>query len=59
MMKPKLTPIMVRVRPAAKELLERASEDQRRSQASIVEALLLEHLTKYKTTHQRLAEMLR
>jgi len=59
MKKPILVPIMVRVRPHAKELLARASEDQRRSQASIVEQLILDHLTKYKTTDQRLAEMLR
>ena len=59
MKKPELTPIMVRVRPHAKELLVRAAEDQRRSQASVIEQLLLDNLGKYKTTDQRIKEFLR
>jgi hypothetical protein len=58
MKKIKLTPMLVRVRPEAKALLLRASVEQRRSQASIVEFLILEHLSRYKTTDQRLAAFL-
>ena len=58
MEKIKLTPMLVRVRPEAKALLLRASVEQRRSQASIVEFLILEHLSRYKTTDQRLAAFL-
>lgn len=58
MKKIKLTPMLVRVRPEAKALLLRASIEQRRSQASIVEFLILEHLSRYKTTDQRLAAFL-
>ena len=58
MEKIKLTPVLVRIRPEAKALLVRASLEQRRSQASIVEFLVLEHLSKYKTTDQRLAAFL-
>lgn len=58
MKKIKLTPVLVRIRPEAKALLVRASLEQRRSQASIVEFLVLEHLSKYKTTDQRLAAFL-
>ena len=58
MKKIKLTPVLVRIRPEAKALLVRASLEQRRSQASIVEFLVLEHLSRYKTTDQRLAAFL-
>jgi len=58
MKKIKLTPVLVRVRPEAKALLHRASVEQRRSQASIVEYLIMEHLARYKTTDQRLAAFL-
>ena len=58
MKKEKLTPMLVRIRPLAKALLLRAAEEQRRSQASIVEYLILEHLQRYKTTDQRLAAFL-
>ena len=54
----KLTPVLVRIRPEAKALLVRASLEQRRSQASIVEFLVMEHLSRYKTTDQRLAAFL-
>lgn len=59
MKKIKLTPVLVRIRPEAKALLVRASLEQRRSQASIVEFLVMEHLSRYKTTDQRLAAFLR
>ena len=58
MKKIKLTPVLVRIRPEAKALLVRASLEQRRSQASIVEFLVMEHLSRYKTTDQRLAAFL-
>jgi len=58
-MKPhKLIPLMVRVSPEAKALLEQAAREQRRSQASLVELLILEHLTKYRTAHQRIGALL-
>lgn len=58
MKKIKMTPVLVRIRPEAKALLVRASLEQRRSQASIVEFLVMEHLSRYKTTDQRLAAFL-
>jgi hypothetical protein len=58
MKKIRLTPVLVRIRPEAKALLTRASVEQRRSQASIVEFLVMEHLSRYKTTDQRLAAFL-
>lgn len=59
-MKQKLIPIMVRIRPSAKELLLKAAKDQRRSQASIVESLIVSGLsTQYSSTVQRLESMLK
>ena len=53
MKKIKLTPMLVRVRPEAKALLLRASVEQRRSQASIVEFLILEPLPYILYLHNR------
>lgn len=58
MNKPKFIPLMVRVNPEAKTMLEQAAKEQRRSQASLVEMLILEHLTKYRTTTQRIGAFL-
>lgn len=59
-MKQKLIPIMVRIRPSAKELLLKAAKDQRRSQASIVESLIVSGLSpQYSSTVQRLESMLK
>lgn len=59
-MKQKLIPLMVRIRPSAKELLIKAARDQRRSQASIVESLIMSGLsTQYSSTAQRLEAMLK
>jgi hypothetical protein len=59
-MKQKLIPIMVRIRPSAKELLLKAARDQRRSQASIVESLIVSGLSpQYSSTVQRLESMLK
>ena len=55
---PKLIPLMVRVSQEAKALLEQAAREQRRSQASLVELLILEHLTKHRTAHQRIGAFL-
>tara|TARA_R110000868_G_scaffold336865_1_gene597792 strand:- start:344 stop:508 length:165 start_codon:yes stop_codon:yes gene_type:complete len=49
---------MVRVSQEAKALLEQAAREQRRSQASLVELLILEHLTKHRTAHQRIGAFL-
>lgn len=58
-MKQKTIPIMVRVRPEAKRLLLVAAADQRRTQASIVDELILDNLgRRYASTDQRLASLL-
>jgi hypothetical protein len=59
--KPKtdVVPVMVRIRPVAKQLLVQAATDQRRSQASIVDMLIMEGLSRqYATTDQRLSALL-
>ena len=59
-MKQKLIPVMVRIRPSAKELLLKAAKDQRRSQASIAESLIVSGLSpQYSSTVQRLESMLK
>jgi hypothetical protein len=50
--------ILVRVRPAAKELLMRAAREQRRSQASLVEELIVSHLGQYSDVQDRLSAMI-
>ena len=56
----KVIPVMVRIRPQAKELLVAASQDQRRSQASIVEELIIDGLArKYSSLDVRLSAMLK
>jgi len=60
--KPKINviPVMVRIRPQAKELLMAAAADQRRSQASIVEELIIDGLArKYSSLDVRLSAMLK
>ena len=49
---------VIRMRPDARALLDAASEDQRRSRASIIEALVREHLAKYEKPAARLDRML-
>lgn len=48
----------IRMRPEARALLDAASEDQRRSRASILEALVRQHLAKYEKPEARLDRML-
>jgi predicted DNA-binding protein len=49
---------MIRLRLDARALLDAASESQRRSRASIIEALIREHLAHYERTETRLDRML-
>jgi len=58
-MKRLLVPTMMRLTPRAKKLLESASHEQRKSQAAIVETLILEHLFRYASTNERLTQFLR
>lgn len=48
---------MVRLRSDARALLDAASDDQRRSRASIIESLIRQHLAKYETAEARLDRM--
>jgi|APIni6443716594_1056825.scaffolds.fasta_scaffold366137_3 hypothetical protein len=48
-------PLLVRIRPASKELLEKAAVKQRRSQASLVDTLIVDNLSRdYSDTDDRL-----
>ena len=58
-MKRLLVPTMMRISPRAKKLLQAASDEQRKSQAAIVETLILDHLFKYADTNERLDQFLR
>jgi len=49
---------LIRLRPDAKDLLDQASNDQRRSRASIIESLIREHLAGYERAESRLDRML-
>lgn len=49
---------MVRLTPRAKKLLETASFEQRRSQAAVMEHLILNHLYQYAEVNDRLNIML-
>lgn len=49
---------VIRMRSDARALLDAASEDQRRSRASIIEALVRQHLSQYERTEARLDKML-
>ena len=53
-MNEKTVAILVRVRPAAKDLLVGAAKEQRRSQAAIVEELIVENLSQYQGVSDRL-----
>ena len=54
-MKQKNIPLLVRIRPASKELLEKAVVKQRRSQASLVDTLIVDNLSRdYSDTDDRL-----
>ena len=53
----KLKAFMVRLRADARALLDAASDDQRRSRASIIESLIRQHLAKYETAEARLDRM--
>lgn len=57
-MKRTLIPTMVRLTPRAKKLLETASFEQRRSQAAVIEHLILNHLYQYAEVNDRLNIML-
>jgi hypothetical protein len=59
-MKHKTVPVMVRIRLHSKELLVRAAKDQRRSQASVVDTMIVDTLSRqYSTTDDRLNSMLK
>ena len=45
-MKQKNIPLLVRIRPSSKQLLEKAAEKQRRSQASLVDTLIVDNLSR-------------
>lgn len=48
-------PLLVRIRPASKQLLEKAAVKQRRSQASLVDTLIVDNLSRdYSDTDDRL-----
>jgi predicted transcriptional regulator len=49
---------LIRLRTDARALLDAASESQRRSRASIIEALIRQHLAHYERTDARLDRML-
>jgi predicted DNA-binding protein len=52
-------PFMIRLRPESRELLDKASEDQRRSRASIVEELIRDSLTpRYADVNDRLSRLI-
>lgn len=48
-------PLLVRIRPSSKQLLEKAAVQQRRSQASLVDTLIVDNLSRdYSDTDERL-----
>lgn len=48
-------PLLVRIRPSSKQLLEKAAVEQRRSQASLVDTLIVDNLSRdYSDTDERL-----
>lgn len=48
-------PLLVRIRPSSKQLLEKAAVEQRRSQASLVDTLIVDNLSReYADTDERL-----
>jgi len=59
-MKTKNVPVLVRIRPSSKDLLIRAAKDQRRSQASVVDTLIVDNLSRqYASTDDRLDQFLK
>jgi len=51
-------PFMIRLRPESRELLDKASEDQRRSRASIIDELIRDALTpRYADVNDRLQRL--
>lgn len=51
-------PFMIRLRPASRELLDKAAADQRRSRASIVDELIRDALTpRYADVNDRLQRL--
>jgi hypothetical protein len=55
-----VTPLMVRVRPASKEILRNAALAQRRSMAAIVDDLIIDNLGRqYSSADNRLQSFLR
>ena len=59
MQKRTLVPTMMRLSVRAKSLLEKASFEQRKSQAAIIDTLIIEHLYRYASTNDRLNQFLR
>ena len=58
-MKQKTVPLLVRIRPSSKQLLEKAADQQRRSQASLVDTLIVDNLSReFSDTDDRLNKFL-
>ena len=56
----KTTAFLMRLRPKARALLDRAHDDERRSRASIIDSLILERYSeRYADVSERLDSMLR
>lgn len=51
-------PTLVRLRPQTKAMLMRAAAEQRRSQSSLVDTLIVDNLGQYRDLSDRLAAML-
>lgn len=51
-------PTLVRLRPETKAMLVRAASEQRRSQSSLVDTLIVDNLAQYRDLSDRLAAML-
>jgi hypothetical protein len=59
-MKTHLVPIMVRIRPESKALLLKAAKSQRRSQASLIDTMIIDTLQRqYGSTDERLSQLLK
>lgn len=57
--KPKLQPFLVRLHPDTRAMLDRATEEQRRSRAAIIDEAIREMLSdRYSDVHQRLDSFL-
>lgn len=53
-----LSPFYVRLRPAARQLLDAAAETELKSRAQILDELITQHLAQFRTVTDRLDQML-